>query len=306
MASKTPPRVSSAPIGPEPSRPSPRPTRVEPSRSGAARGDARDARGGPSEDPRWRYVTTCFLFPPRTRARGRRARTHARARARPLALYPNQPIHRPRARDTSRARFSPDASSAKRCVQTSARRRAPSARSIPNDSRSSIGSSLLRRGSCCPISCSKRPSLDHPLTPYALPLPLLSTPGARAQDVRRAAGDGRVSLALFREFSTPLDPETNPSRVSPAKKRLTRSEREKNGESYEWSAWVSTCGVTSIAITATYRTLWNEVSRSSRAASPGRSSSRSLRWWRARRWAWSITRATRTSTCGTRASGRCP
>ena len=39
-------------------------------------------------------------------------------------------------------------------------------------------------------------------------------------------------------------------------KRLTRGEREKNAEAYEWTAWVATCGITSIAITATYfRTL---------------------------------------------------
>ena len=62
-----------------------------------------------------------------------------------------------------------------------------------------------------------------------------------------------------REF--PTLPRNEPvSRVSGGKKRLTRSEREKNGESYEWSAWVSTCGVTSIAITATYLRLLREVS----------------------------------------------
>jgi beta-carotene 3-hydroxylase len=36
------------------------------------------------------------------------------------------------------------------------------------------------------------------------------------------------------------------------KKRLTKSEREKNSKDYEWAALVSSCGVTSIAITATY------------------------------------------------------
>jgi beta-carotene 3-hydroxylase len=61
-----------------------------------------------------------------------------------------------------------------------------------------------------------------------------------------------------REF--PPAPRTKPVSVSGGKKRLTRSEREKNGESYEWSAWVSTCGVTSIAITATYLRLLREVS----------------------------------------------
>ena len=58
----------------------------------------------------------------------------------------------------------------------------------------------------------------------------------------------------------PALPRTKPVSISGGKKRLTRSEREKNGESYEWSAWVSTCGVTSIAITATYLRLLREVS----------------------------------------------
>jgi len=58
----------------------------------------------------------------------------------------------------------------------------------------------------------------------------------------------------------PPAPRNKPVSVSGGKKRLTRSEREKNGESYEWSAWVSTCGVTSIAITATYLRLLREVS----------------------------------------------
>jgi hypothetical protein len=43
-------------------------------------------------------------------------------------------------------------------------------------------------------------------------------------------------------------------------KRLTRGEREEISEAYEWSAWVSTCGVISIAITATYFRLLREVS----------------------------------------------
>ena len=47
--------------------------------------------------------------------------------------------------------------------------------------------------------------------------------------------------------------------ASPRRKRLTRGERERNAESYEWTAWVSTCGVTSIAITATYLRLLREV-----------------------------------------------
>ena len=38
----------------------------------------------------------------------------------------------------------------------------------------------------------------------------------------------------------------------PKVKRLTKSEREKNSKEYEWAAWVSSCGITSIAITATY------------------------------------------------------
>ena len=47
--------------------------------------------------------------------------------------------------------------------------------------------------------------------------------------------------------------------ASPRRKRLTRGERERNAESYEWTAWVSTWGVTSIAITATYLRLLREV-----------------------------------------------
>jgi len=46
------------------------------------------------------------------------------------------------------------------------------------------------------------------------------------------------------------------------KKRLTKGERLKNAESYEWTAWVSTCGVTSIAISATYLRLLREVADS--------------------------------------------
>ena len=37
-----------------------------------------------------------------------------------------------------------------------------------------------------------------------------------------------------------------------AVKRLTKSEREKNAKDYEWTAWVSSCGIASLAITATY------------------------------------------------------
>ncbi len=50
--------------------------------------------------------------------------------------------------------------------------------------------------------------------------------------------------------------EENASKTSksstPKVKRLTKSEREKNSKEYEWAAWVSSCGITSIAITATY------------------------------------------------------
>lgn len=44
-----------------------------------------------------------------------------------------------------------------------------------------------------------------------------------------------------------------------AVKRLTRGERERNAEAYEWTAWASTCGVISIAISATYLRLLREV-----------------------------------------------
>ena len=40
--------------------------------------------------------------------------------------------------------------------------------------------------------------------------------------------------------------------AAPKVKRLTKSEREKNSKDYEWAALISSCGVTSIAITATY------------------------------------------------------
>lgn len=46
--------------------------------------------------------------------------------------------------------------------------------------------------------------------------------------------------------------ENNASKTTPKVKRLTKSEREKNSKEYEWAAWVSSCGITSIAITATY------------------------------------------------------
>ena len=46
--------------------------------------------------------------------------------------------------------------------------------------------------------------------------------------------------------------EKNASKTTPKVKRLTKSEREKNSKEYEWAAWVSSCGITSIAITATY------------------------------------------------------
>ena len=44
----------------------------------------------------------------------------------------------------------------------------------------------------------------------------------------------------------------NNNAAAPKVKRLTKSEREKNSKDYEWAALISSCGVTSIAITATY------------------------------------------------------
>jgi beta-carotene 3-hydroxylase len=44
----------------------------------------------------------------------------------------------------------------------------------------------------------------------------------------------------------------NTAAAAPKVKRLTKSEREKNSKDYEWAALISSCGVTSIAITATY------------------------------------------------------
>ena len=46
---------------------------------------------------------------------------------------------------------------------------------------------------------------------------------------------------------------------TPRRKARTRAEREASAESYEWSAWASSCGVTSIAITATYFRILREV-----------------------------------------------
>ena len=40
---------------------------------------------------------------------------------------------------------------------------------------------------------------------------------------------------------------------------MTKGERLRNAESYEWTAWASTCGITSVAITATYLRLLREV-----------------------------------------------
>jgi len=45
---------------------------------------------------------------------------------------------------------------------------------------------------------------------------------------------------------------SNNNNAAPKVKRLTKSEREKNSKDYEWAALISSCGVTSIAITATY------------------------------------------------------
>jgi hypothetical protein len=76
----------------------------EPSRgAGNARGAARDGKRGSTvgrsavavrDDP-------IPLSAARARAWGAARLPRARARAPPLALYPNQPIHRPRTRDTS-------------------------------------------------------------------------------------------------------------------------------------------------------------------------------------------------------------
>ena len=65
------------------------------------------------------------------------------------------------------------------------------------------------------------------------------------------------SSSNFREPSvTPI------AEKKPRRKALTKGEREAQGESYEWAAWVSTCGITSIAITATYLRLLREVTDS--------------------------------------------
>ena len=49
------------------------------------------------------------------------------------------------------------------------------------------------------------------------------------------------------------------TRDAPRRKARTKAEREASAESYEWSAWASSCGVTSIAITATYFRILREV-----------------------------------------------
>jgi len=45
----------------------------------------------------------------------------------------------------------------------------------------------------------------------------------------------------------------------PRRKARTKAEREQSAESYEWSAWASSCGITSVAITATYFRIIREV-----------------------------------------------
>ena len=46
---------------------------------------------------------------------------------------------------------------------------------------------------------------------------------------------------------------------TPRRKARTKAEREASAESYEWSAWASSCGIISIAITATYFRILREV-----------------------------------------------
>ena len=65
--------------------------------------------------------------------------------------------------------------------------------------------------------------------------------------------------------------EENASKTSsstPKVKRLTKSEREKNSKEYEWAAWVSSCGITSIAITATYFRLLRDYNLMDESAFP--------------------------------------
>jgi hypothetical protein len=58
--------------------------------------------------------------------------------------------------------------------------------------------------------------------------------------------------------------ETPPGPEAYKRKILTRADRETNAAAYEWTAWASTCGIMSIAITATYLRLLREVGSNAR------------------------------------------
>ncbi|EEH60848.1 beta-carotene hydroxylase [Micromonas pusilla CCMP1545] len=88
--------------------------------------------------------------------------------------------------------------------------------------------------------------------------PQLTTARSAIADTNRSVNASQDdSSSNFREPSvTPI------AEKKPRRKALTKGEREAQGESYEWAAWVSTCGITSIAITATYLRLLREVTDS--------------------------------------------
>ena len=75
------------------------------------------------------------------------------------------------------------------------------------------------------------------------------------------------------------------------------------GETYEWTAWVSTCGVVSIAITATYLRLLREVSDT--GAFPWSELVAQLALIAGAAVGMEFYAVTRTSTCGTTRCGPC-
>ena len=181
---------------------------VEPSRSGNARATrATASAAAPSEDPRWRYVTPCFLFPPRTRARvGRRATpTCARAPAPSRSIRTSLSIVRERV--TRRARFS-DASSKMMCPSVRAHRRRERAR-VRFRTTAVHRSDLLSYDEARAVRFRVRASLDHPLTPY----PLLFLCSRKQDPDRKMFDEPREGL---RRRVPGVAQETNPSRVSPA------------------------------------------------------------------------------------------
>ena len=56
---------------------------------------------------------------------------------------------------------------------------------------------------------------------------------------------------------------------TPRRRARTKAERDASAESYEWSAWASSCGIISIAITATYFRIYARGGRERRGVPGG-------------------------------------